>query len=160
MFSQRCIYLWFDQFLNTLYPFGALTSSRTFATWRVSKEEHLDYHLTNTKEKCLMAIVVNCWNGRCYLTVEIIYLELSATSSSLDTIISIFMISSNSQKLGLQERITPSNCKWKAQDFIVRNILFFIKIVSKWNDLPRDIVEAESHQYFNNKLHHYLFNTF
>ena len=33
---------------------------------------------------------------------------------------------------------------------------FFIRIVSKWNDLPRDIVEAESLHYFKNKLHHYL----
>ena len=42
MFSQRCIYLWYDQFVNTLYPFGALASSRTFAPWRVYKEGHLD----------------------------------------------------------------------------------------------------------------------
>ena len=34
-----------NSFLNTLYPFGALTSSRTFAPWRalsVYKEGHLD----------------------------------------------------------------------------------------------------------------------
>ena len=37
---------------------------------------------------------------------------------------------------------------------------FFIRIVSKWNDLPRDIVEAESPHHFKNKLHHYLFNKF
>ena len=37
---------------------------------------------------------------------------------------------------------------------------FFIRIVSKWNDLPRDIVEAESLHHFKNKLHHYLFNKF
>ena len=35
---------------------------------------------------------------------------ISATSSSLDTIVRIFMIASNSQKLGQQERIIPSNC--------------------------------------------------
>ena len=35
-------------------------------------------------------------------------------------------ISSNSQKLGLQERITPSNCMLKAQDSIVTNILFLL----------------------------------
>ena len=37
---------------------------------------------------------------------------------------------------------------------------FFIRIVSKWNDLPRDIVEPESLHYFKNKLHHYRFNKF
>ena len=37
---------------------------------------------------------------------------------------------------------------------------FFIRIVSKWNDLPRDIVEAENPHHFKNKLHHYLFNKF
>ena len=37
---------------------------------------------------------------------------------------------------------------------------FFIRIVSKWNDLPRDIVEAESVHHFKNKLHHYLLNKF
>ena len=37
---------------------------------------------------------------------------------------------------------------------------FFIRIVSKWNDLPRDIIEAESLHHFKNKLHHYLFNKF
>ena len=58
------------------------------------------------------------------------------------------MISSNSQKLGLQERITASNCMLKAQDSIViNNYCFFIRIVSKWNNLPRDRIEAES-------LHH------
>ena len=31
-----------------------------------------------------MSIVVNCWNGRRYLTVEFIDIYLSATSSSLD----------------------------------------------------------------------------
>ena len=36
----------------------------------------------------------------------------------------------------------------------------FIRIVSKWNDLPRDIVEAESLHHFKNKPHHYLFNKF
>ena len=50
-----------------------------------------------------------------------------ATSSSLDTIIWIFMISLNSQKLGLQGRITPSNCMLKAQDSIVTNILFLLE---------------------------------
>ena len=39
-------------------------------------------------------------------------------------------------------------------------IYFFIRIVSKWNDLPRDIVEAESLHYFKHKLYHYLFNKF
>ena len=39
---SRCVYLWYEQFLNTLYPFGALTSSRTSAPWRVYKEGHLD----------------------------------------------------------------------------------------------------------------------
>ena len=70
------------------------------------------------------------------------------------------MIYSNSQRLGLRERITPSNCMLKAQDSIATNILFFIRIVSKRNDLPRDIVVAESFHYFKNKLHHYLFNKF
>ena len=70
------------------------------------------------------------------------------------------MISSDSQKLGLQERITPSNCMLKALELIVTNILFFIRIVSKWNDLPRDIVEAESLHHLKHKLHHYLFNKF
>ena len=37
---------------------------------------------------------------------------------------------------------------------------FFIRIVSKWNDLPRDIVEAESAHHFKSKLCHYLFNKF
>ena len=37
---------------------------------------------------------------------------------------------------------------------------FFIRIVSKRNDLPRDIVEAESLHHFKNKPHHYLFNNF
>ena len=41
MFSQHCIYLWYDQFLNTLYPFGALTSSRTSAPWRVRRASRL-----------------------------------------------------------------------------------------------------------------------
>ena len=67
------------------------------------------------------------------------------------------MISLNSQKLGLQERITPSKCMCKAQDLIVTNIFFFIRILSKWNDLSRDIVEAESLHNFKNKLHHYPF---
>ena len=68
----------------------------------------------------------------------------------MDTSIQIFMISSNSQKLGLKEQITPSfNCMFKAQDSIVVNILFFIRIVSKWNDLPRDIIEAAEN------LHHF-----
>ena len=70
------------------------------------------------------------------------------------------MISSDSQKLGLQERITRSNCMLKALELIVTNILFFIRIVSKWNDLPRDIVEAESLYHFKHKLRHYLFNKF
>ena len=39
-------------------------------------------------------------------------------------------------------------------------VFFFIRIVSKWNDLPRDIVEAESLHCFKNKFHHYLFNKF
>ena len=72
-----------------------------------------------------MAIVVNCWNGRCYLTVEIIYLELSATSSSLDTIISIFMISSNSQKLGLQERITLQIVSEKRKTSLLEIFFFY-----------------------------------
>ena len=73
------------------------------------------------------------------------------------------MISSNSQKLGRQERITPSNCMLQAQDSVKTRLLqvfFFIRIVSKWNDLPRDIVEAESLHCFKNKFHHYLFNKF
>ena len=37
---------------------------------------------------------------------------------------------------------------------------FFIRIVSKWNDLPTDIVEAESLHHFKHKLHLYLFNNF
>ena len=37
---------------------------------------------------------------------------------------------------------------------------FFIRIVSKWNDLPRDLVEAESLHHFKNKIHHYVFNKF
>ena len=40
----------------------------------VYKEGHLGEHLNNTKEKCLMSLVVNCWDGHRYLTVEIIYL--------------------------------------------------------------------------------------
>ena len=44
-----CIYIWYDQFLNTLYSFGALTSSRTSAPWRVYKEGHLDLALNQHK---------------------------------------------------------------------------------------------------------------
>jgi len=35
---------------------------------------------------------------------------------------------------------------------------FFIRIVSKWNDLPRDIVEAEVLHHFKHILHYYLIN--
>ena len=70
------------------------------------------------------------------------------------------MISSNSQKLVLQERITPSNCNVKSARLHIYKYSFFIRIVSKWNDLPRDIVEAERIRHFKNKLHHYLFNKF
>ena len=39
----------------------------------------------------------------------------------------------------------------KAQDSIATNIYIFIRIVSKWNDLPTDIVEAESLHHFKHK---------
>ena len=54
----------------------------------------------------------------------------------------------------------PLNCILKAEDSIVMNIVFFIRIVSNWNDLPRDTVEAESLHHFKNKLYHYLCNKF
>ena len=51
---------------------------------------------------------------------------------------------------------TRANHPFKLYAKSVTNILFFIRIVSKWNNLPRDIVEAESIHYVKNKLHHYL----
>ena len=39
---STCIYLWYNQFLNTPYLFGSLTLSRTSVPWRVYKEGHLD----------------------------------------------------------------------------------------------------------------------
>ena len=42
------------------------------------------------------------------------------------------------------------------QDLIVINILFFIRIVKLWNELPGDIVEADSFQLFKSKLKLYL----
>ena len=51
-------------------------------------------------------------------------------------------------------------CMSKEQDSIATKLYsFFIRIVSKLNDLSRDI-EAESLHYFKNKLHHYLLNKF
>ena len=64
------------------------------------------------------------------------------------------MISSNSQKLGLQAS-TRANHSFKLYVKSARldcyKYSFFIRIVSKWNDLPRDIVEAESLHHFKNR---------
>ena len=68
----------------------------------------------------------------------------------------IFMISSNSQKLqlGLQAS-TRANHPFKLYVKSARldcyKYSFFIRIVSKWSDLPRDIVEAESLHHFKNR---------
>ena len=33
---------------------------------------------------------------------------------------------------------------------------FFVRIIKLWNELPRDIVEADSFQHFKSKLKSYL----
>ena len=48
-----------------------------------------------------------------------------------------------------------SNFTLNQQDLIVINT-FFIRIVKLWNELPGDIVEADSFQIFKSKLKLYL----
>ena len=158
MFSQRCIYLWYDQFLNTLYPFGAL-SSRISAPWRVIQRKASRLALNQHKgevpyaDRCKLSKWPSLSDRRNYLSLTECY----------KFVVWIFMISSNSQKLGLQAS-TRANHPFKLYVKSARldcyKYSFFIRIVSKWNDLPRDIVEAESLHHFKNKLHHYLFNKF
>ena len=57
-----------------------------------------------------------------------------------------------------ERRFQISNFMLNQQDLIVINILFFIRIVKLWNELPGDIVEADSFQLFKSKLKLYLNN--
>ena len=46
--------------------------------------------------------------------------------------------------------------KLKLASAIVLNILFFIRITDKWNNLPKEIAEAENLNIFKNRLRRHL----
>ena len=59
-------------------------------------------------------------------------------------------------QLRLRVQITSTNSMSNQQDLIVINVLFFVRIIKLWNELPGDIVEADSFQQFKSKLKLYL----
>ena len=63
-------------------------------------------------------------------------------------------------KVGSTRANHPFEYNVKSARLDICKYSFLIRIVSKWNDLPRVIVEAERIHHFKNKLHHYLFNKF
>ena len=74
------------------------------------------------------------------------------TLSHCRTFLSLVELSLREQTINTINTNSMSN----QQDLIVINTLFFVRIVKLWNELPGDIVEADSFQHFKSKLKLYF----